>query len=77
MARKVTKTNEVQPKTEVQQSNCTALYIRVSTEKQADEGFSLEAQEMRLRAYCDAQQWTVCEDHVYVDAGISGKSNKR
>ena len=57
--------------------DCTALYIRVSTEKQADEGFSLDAQESRLRAYCDAQQWTVCADHIYVDAGISGKSTDR
>jgi site-specific DNA recombinase len=28
------------------------LYIRVSTEKQADGGISLQAQEERLRAYC-------------------------
>ena len=27
-------------------------YIRVSTEEQAREGVSLEAQEERLRAYC-------------------------
>lgn len=54
--------------------DCTALYIRVSTEKQADEGFSLDAQKSRLRAYCEAQQWLVCSDHIYVDAGISGKS---
>lgn len=54
--------------------DCTALYIRVSTEKQADEGFSLDAQEKRLRAYCEAQAWLVCPGHVYVDAGVSGKS---
>jgi site-specific DNA recombinase len=55
----------------------TALYIRVSTEKQADEGFSLEAQESRLQSYCDAQGWTVDSAHVYIDAGISGKSTDR
>jgi len=59
------------------QSDCTALYIRVSTDKQADEGFSLEAQESRLRAFCQAQQWTVCSDHIYIDAGVSGKSTAR
>ena len=59
------------------QVNCTALYIRVSTEKQADEGFSLDAQEARLRAYCAAQQWSVCEDHLYVDAGLSGTTTDR
>lgn len=76
MARKVIKTNEVQPKNETQKSNCTALYIRVSTQKQADEGYSLDAQESRLRAFCEAQQWNVCDNHVYVDAGLSGKSTE-
>lgn len=71
MARKINKTSEFQTTSE---NNCTALYIRVSTNKQVEEGFSLEAQEMRLRAYCEAQQWNVCNDHVYIDAGISGKS---
>lgn len=52
----------------------TALYVRVSTDKQADEGFSLEAQQTRLQAYCVAQGWTVDTDHIYIDAGISGKS---
>lgn len=54
--------------------DCTGLYVRVSTEKQADEGFSLDAQKQRLQAYCEAQGWHVCADHIYVDAGISGKS---
>ena len=57
-----------------QKVDCTALYIRVSTEKQPEEGFSLDAQESRLRAYCEAQQWQVCADQIYVDAGVSGKS---
>ena len=52
----------------------TALYVRVSTDKQADEGFSLDAQQERLEAFCQAQGWTVNSDHVYVDVGISGKS---
>ncbi len=55
----------------------TALYIRVSTEKQADEGYSLEAQQSRLQSYCDAHGWTVDPAHVYIDAGISGKSTAR
>ena len=58
-------------------SGCTALYIRVSTEKQADEGFSLDAQRAQLTKYCEALGWNVCPDHVYVDAGISGKSSDR
>jgi len=56
---------------------CTALYIRVSTQKQADEGFSLAAQRKELDAYCLALGWNVCDQHIYIDAGISGKSDDR
>lgn len=73
MARKFSKRNGKQLELG-QKVDCTALYIRVSTEKQADEGFSLDAQKSRLQAYCDAQQWYVCPGHIYIDAGISGKS---
>ncbi|TXH18124.1 MAG: recombinase family protein [Hyphomicrobiaceae bacterium] len=55
----------------------TALYIRVSTERQATEGFSLDAQKQRLLDYCSAHQWHVGDDHIYVDAGISGKTTNR
>ena len=58
-------------------SDVTALYIRVSTEKQASEGFSLDAQRERLNAYCVAHGWTVDTDLVYVDAGESGKTDAR
>ena len=46
-------------------------YIRVSTEKQANEGVSLEAQEARINAWCVANGYELVQ--VYVDAGISGK----
>ena len=46
-------------------------YIRVSTEKQANEGVSLEAQEARINAWCVANGYELAG--VYVDAGISGK----
>ena len=55
----------------------TALYIRVSTQLQAEEGYSLENQKERLQAYCTAQGWTVADENIYVDAGISGKSTDR
>lgn len=57
--------------------SCTALYIRVSTDKQADEGFSLEDQRNRLTQYCQAQQWQLCPEHVYIDAGESGTTTDR
>ncbi len=52
-----------------------AIYIRVSTEDQAREGYSLAAQEEMLCAYCEAQGWTVSE--VYSDDGYSGKNISR
>lgn len=55
----------------------TALYIRVSTDKQADEGFSLDEQRTRLEAHCVAQGWDVSEEHIYIDAGVSGKTASR
>ena len=52
-----------------------AIYTRVSTDDQAEEGYSLEAQMERLEAYCEAQGWEVAEK--YVDDGFSGRSVKR
>lgn len=45
-------------------------YVRVSTEGQAQEGVSLEAQRARITAWCTANEHTLIEIHV--DAGISG-----
>jgi DNA invertase Pin-like site-specific DNA recombinase len=44
-------------------------YIRVSTEEQAREGVSLDAQEARLRSYCAAAGLTLVE--VVRDEGVS------
>lgn len=49
------------------------LYIRVSTEEQATEGYSLSAQVNTLRQYAELQGWYVT--NVYAE-GISGKSIK-
>lgn len=76
MARKYTKRTQTTNQQAIP-TGCTALYIRVSTEKQADEGFSLDAQRQRLDAYCMAQGWNVCPDHIYVDGGASGKNTDR
>jgi len=56
---------------------CTAAYIRVSLEKQAEEGYSLDAQLNRLKNYCAAMGWQLCEDFVYIDRGLSGKTTAR
>jgi len=52
-----------------------ALYARVSTEDQAKEGFSLDAQIQRLRSYCEARGWRVYKE--YVDDGYSGRDTRR
>lgn len=52
-----------------------AIYIRVSTEEQANEGFSIEAQKRRLLSYADSQDWEVAE--VYIDDGWSAKDLNR
>ncbi len=76
MARKSGKTvKSVQGSLELP-DGCTALYLRVSTQKQADEGFSLDSQRKELDAYCAAHGWHVCQDHIYVDA-VSGKTDDR
>ena len=48
------------------------LYIRVSTEDQAREGFSLPEQEKRLRAMCEYKGYEIYK--VYQDAGISAEN---
>src|ERR1700724_1947111 len=50
-------------------------YARVSTDKQADHGVSLEAQETKIRAMATVQGATVIE--LIVDGGESAKDLKR
>jgi len=53
----------------------TAIYTRVSTEDQAKEGFSLDSQIVKLKAYCKARDWTIFD--VFIDDGFSGRNTKR
>ena len=48
------------------------IYIRVSTEDQAREGFSLPEQEKRLRAMCEYKGYEIYK--LYKGAGISAKT---
>ena len=47
------------------------IYIRVSTEDQAREGFSLGEQEEKLKQLCEYKDYKIYK--VYKDAGISAK----
>lgn len=52
-----------------------AIYTRVSTEDQAKEGFSLDAQLEKLKAYCTARDWEIAGE--YIDEGYSGRKTRR
>lgn len=49
-------------------------YVRVSTHKQAQEGYSLETQETRIREYC--KFYNLPAPIIYADKGISAKRAK-
>ena len=53
----------------------TALYTRVSTEAQAEEGYSIEAQKKLLEAWCVSRE--VVSFEFYTDAGFSGSNLER
>ena len=54
-----------------------ALYIRVSTEEQAMEGYSLQAQEEKLVMYCEDVAEDLSVYKVYRDEGYSGRTTRR
>jgi len=49
----------------------TGIYVRVSTDEQAREGYSIRAQEEKLRSFAAVKNWHVYS--LYADEGISGK----
>ena len=49
----------------------TAIYVRVSTDEQAKEGYSIRAQIDKLKNYIEIKDWEFYK--VYADEGISGK----
>ncbi len=50
-------------------------YARVSTDEQAREGVSLDAQDTRIKAYCEAKGWHLVG--IVRDEGRSGKDLRR
>ena len=50
----------------------TALYVRVSTDAQFTEGYSIDAQKDVLEAYCRSRGWWDYE--FYVDGGFTGST---
>lgn len=56
----------------MEEKKICGIYIRVSTEDQAREGFSLPEQESRLRTMCEYKGYEIYD--VYKDEGISAKT---
>ena len=52
----------------------TGIYVRVSTEEQAQEGYSIRAQEDKLKSFAQIKDWSIYK--IYMDEGISGKNIK-
>lgn len=51
------------------------IYIRVSTQEQAIEGYSIPAQKEKLISYCKAKDYII--DDIYIDGGFSGANMDR
>lgn len=51
------------------------IYVRVSTQEQANEGYSIGEQTERLKKYCDIMGWIVAK--VYTDGGYTGANTDR
>ena len=51
-----------------------AIYARTSTEQNgvAEEARSVARQVEHARAFAEAKGWTVADEHLFVDDGISG-----
>ena len=52
-----------------------AIYTRVSSQEQVDNGTSLESQAEQLEAFCKSQKWEIFNQ--YTDPGFSGKDDHR
>lgn len=55
--------------------NKVALYVRVSTTSQLEEGYSIEEQKAKLESYCDIKDWHIYK--IYTDGGFSGSTTER
>jgi site-specific DNA recombinase len=59
-------------KLEKNASTNAAIYARVSTDEQAHSGLGIDAQIAACRQLAAVRGWDVADEHIYVDAGVSG-----
>jgi site-specific DNA recombinase len=60
---------------QTQEITKAAIYVRVSTDEQAQYGYSIEAQKEKLLAFCKSQEWKV--HGAYVDNGFRATNLNR
>ncbi|RHH70125.1 MULTISPECIES: recombinase family protein [Vagococcus] len=53
----------------------TAIYVRVSTNEQAEEGYSIDEQIDKLKKFCEVKDWQVA--NIYKDPGFTGSNIDR
>lgn len=56
-------------------ANKVAIYVRVSTTNQAEEGYSIDEQKDKLTAYCKIKDWAIY--NIYTDGGFTGSNTRR
>ena len=61
---------EIQMNNETQAAKSAAIYVRVSTDRQAEKGYSISEQELKLKSLCVAHGLEVYK--VYIDDGYTG-----
>lgn len=54
-----------------------AFYIRVSSARQVEAGFSLAEQEQRCRRFIEGKGWELDDRHGYIERGVSGGKASR
>ena len=52
-----------------------AVYVRVSTDDQRDNGYSIDSQLRMIKEYCEKNDYSIVD--IYNDAGHSGKDLMR
>ena len=53
-------------------SERAAAYVRVSSQRQADEGVSIDAQIRRIKQYAQFKGLTLKDEDIFIDRGVSG-----
>jgi len=54
-----------------------AVYIRLSSEEQAKEGYSPQTQKEKALEFIENNGYVIDEKHIYIDLGYSGATDKR